>query len=257
RPLGQTDRMAGVVGPDPDNDRAATLHLLHGELDHAEVLVVIEGRRLACGAAHDEPVRAVLDEVVHEAHGGLLVETTGIVERRHHRGQDRAEIRGHLGDYPVLRARPLLALPTGCLVRARLLEGGAGTTGACSPGSGSAPASREARRTLRQSWSTPDSACCRDSITGIERLTCSSTDSMIGSARSTFAFRRATSSLKRLIAAVTSAARSIARGNESPTLPGATSALRSTSSPRRRSLGSGSSGTRPSLEPCSPGAALS
>ena len=45
-----------------------------GELDQAQVLLVVERRRLAGGAADDEAVRAVRRQMVHQADERLLVD---------------------------------------------------------------------------------------------------------------------------------------------------------------------------------------
>ena len=94
--LGEVDRVAGVVRSDAGDDRALAPHLLDGEADHPEVLFVVERRRLAGRAADHQPVRAVLDQVVHQRDGGILVDVPVGVERGDHRSQDRAEVDGHL-----------------------------------------------------------------------------------------------------------------------------------------------------------------
>jgi hypothetical protein len=56
------------------------------------VPVVGQRRGLAGRARHDEAVRAVVGEMAHERHEGLLVDAALGVEGRHDRRQDRAEI---------------------------------------------------------------------------------------------------------------------------------------------------------------------
>jgi hypothetical protein len=65
-----------------------------GELDEVEQLRVGQRGRLAGGSADDEPVRPVVDEVVHQVGGGGLVDAPVGVERRDHRGDDGAELHG-------------------------------------------------------------------------------------------------------------------------------------------------------------------
>ena len=55
RALGQMHGMAGVVGAHAGDDRAAALHLLDGEGDHAQVLLVGQRRGLAGRAADTSP----------------------------------------------------------------------------------------------------------------------------------------------------------------------------------------------------------
>jgi hypothetical protein len=93
--FGQLDGVARVVRPHARDDRAPPAHLFDSELDEPEVLLVVHRRRLARRATDHQPLRAVLDQVVHQPHGRLLVDAPGRVEGRDHRGQDRAEIRAH------------------------------------------------------------------------------------------------------------------------------------------------------------------
>ena len=87
--------MAGVVGADAGNHRSASAHRLHHHSDHPQVLLVGERRGLAGGSAHDDSVGAVLEQMLHEACRGLLVEASLRVEGGHHRGQDCAELHCH------------------------------------------------------------------------------------------------------------------------------------------------------------------
>ncbi len=96
--LRELDRVAGVVGADPGDHRLPRViraHLVDHELDEAEVLVVIERRRLTGGSAHHDTVTAVAEEVLKQRRGGRLIHLAGGIEGRHHRGQDRAEVQCH------------------------------------------------------------------------------------------------------------------------------------------------------------------
>ncbi len=112
RPLGELDRMVRVVGSDAGDDRAASAHLLDRELDHPEVLLIGQGRRLAGGPAHHQPVGAAVHKVVHQRHGRVLVDAQVRVERRDHRGQDRSQVARHgviIAIRPEGRALPVRA----------------------------------------------------------------------------------------------------------------------------------------------------
>jgi hypothetical protein len=59
--LGHLDRVGGRVGARAGHDPDAAAGRLDHELDHAVVLVVTQGRRLAGGPAGDQSVGAVTD----------------------------------------------------------------------------------------------------------------------------------------------------------------------------------------------------
>src|SRR5207248_3873961 len=77
------------------NDGGAIPDRPERDADQLEPLVVGEGRRLARGAGDDEPVRAVLDEVVRERGEAVEVDRSVRAERRGDRRQDFAEHSSH------------------------------------------------------------------------------------------------------------------------------------------------------------------
>jgi len=97
----EVHRVGGVVRPGAGHDRRLVADLVHHHLHQPQLLRVVERRRLAGGAGHHEPVRAVIDEVAGEAADRVLAQRAARIERRHHRGQDRAEVGGggHRADY--------------------------------------------------------------------------------------------------------------------------------------------------------------
>ena len=79
--------------PVPATTVARPPELVHAGLEQAQLLLVVEGRRLAGRAGDHDAVGAVVDQMAHQAAGGALVDGAAVVERRHHRGQDRARVR--------------------------------------------------------------------------------------------------------------------------------------------------------------------
>ena len=65
--------------------------LAGGELDEADVLVVVERGGLPGGAADDHAVGPVVGEVAQHGDEGVLVDVLGVVERRDDGGQDGPE----------------------------------------------------------------------------------------------------------------------------------------------------------------------
>ena len=69
-------------------------HLRDRELPEADLLLVGEGRSLPGGPREHQPVRAVVEQVAHEADGGRLVETPVRVEGCDHRREYASD--GHV-----------------------------------------------------------------------------------------------------------------------------------------------------------------
>ena len=90
--------MGRVVRPRAGDHRRGVADLVHDDLDQPQLLGVVEGGRLAGRAGHDQAVGAVLDEMTREAPRGVLAHGAVGVERRHHRGEDRAKVGG--GGHP-------------------------------------------------------------------------------------------------------------------------------------------------------------
>ena len=88
RRLGKMDRVARVVGAGTGDDRGTVADLGHGQRDERDVLLVGHRRRLARGAGDDDAVGPVIEQVVPQPHGGVLVDAAVRGERRDRSGQD-------------------------------------------------------------------------------------------------------------------------------------------------------------------------
>ena len=87
----ELDAVARVVGARAGDDRRPAGDRLEDGAEHRGLLVVGECRRLAGRAGDDEAVRAVGQQVEGELAERLVIDIERRRERRHHRGDDRAE----------------------------------------------------------------------------------------------------------------------------------------------------------------------
>ena len=94
--------------PVPATTVAAAAELVHRGLEQAQLLLVVEGRRLARRAGDHDAVGAVVDEMAHQVASRAFVDGAVRVERRHHRGQDRAEVRAGGHAQPIIPAWPVV-----------------------------------------------------------------------------------------------------------------------------------------------------
>ena len=92
--LGQLDAVRGVVGARAGDDAGPVAHRLQHGPQQGELLGVGGGRRLAGGARYHQAVAAGVDQVVRQAGRGRDVQGAVGSERRHHRGQQRAQSGG-------------------------------------------------------------------------------------------------------------------------------------------------------------------
>ena len=90
--LGQLDRVAGVVGAGAADHRRLVADLVDYRRQQRDVLLVVEGRRLAGRAGDDDAVRAVLDQVGGELPRRRLVDRPARLEGGRHRRQDSADL---------------------------------------------------------------------------------------------------------------------------------------------------------------------
>ena len=91
--LGEVRGVARVVGPRAGEDRLLAAELGGDRAHEADVLVVgsCASPRLG-GAADDEPVRALLEQVAGERDAGLVVDAAVGAERRDHRREEAADL---------------------------------------------------------------------------------------------------------------------------------------------------------------------
>ena len=95
RRLGQVDRMRRRIRAGAGDDGRAVADGLDRRADQVEPLGVLEGRALARRAGDDDPVGAVVDEVLRKPLEGVEVDRAVGAERRHDRGEHAPE---HAGD---------------------------------------------------------------------------------------------------------------------------------------------------------------
>jgi hypothetical protein len=86
--------MPRVVGPGAADDDALVAELIDDQLDQPEMLLVAHRRRLAGRAGHDQPVRAVAEQVAADGDRPLLVDGTVGTEGRDH-GREQAFVGTH------------------------------------------------------------------------------------------------------------------------------------------------------------------
>ena len=89
--LCEVDRVAGVVGSGPGDDRVSRADLFQRRLVEREPLLVGQRRCLPGRAGDHDPVRAVVDEVTAERAEAIEGDRAAIRERRHGRGEECAE----------------------------------------------------------------------------------------------------------------------------------------------------------------------
>ena len=112
RCLGQRDRVAGVVGARAADHRSPAADLVDHRAQQRDVLLVVEGRRLARRPGDDDAVRAVLDQVGRELSRRGLVHPAVGVERGRHRGQDSFDLRHRRQGIQIVRTQSSFSSPT-------------------------------------------------------------------------------------------------------------------------------------------------
>ena len=90
--LGQLARVAGVVGAGAADQQRVLADLGPHRAEQLDRLLVGQGRALAGGAADDQPVRAVLEQVRGEPPRRVRVDRPVLVERRRHRRDHASRI---------------------------------------------------------------------------------------------------------------------------------------------------------------------
>ena len=91
RLLGEVDRVGGRVRPGAGDHRATVAHGLDRRRVECHPLLVRQSRRLAGRARYDDPVRAVVEEVIGERAEAVEVDRAVVAKRGDDRGQDLAE----------------------------------------------------------------------------------------------------------------------------------------------------------------------
>ena len=92
--LGQMDGVPRVVGARATDDRRLVPELTRDQCDEAEVLLIGHRRRLTRGPGHDQPVRAVREQVAADCDRALLIDGAISTEGRDH-GREQAFVGTH------------------------------------------------------------------------------------------------------------------------------------------------------------------
>ena len=80
--LGQLNGVCGVVGTRAGNDRNTVVDILTAPGNGFAMLLIVQGRCLAGGAADNDGIRAVCDLVVDDLAEFFVIDLTGGLERR-------------------------------------------------------------------------------------------------------------------------------------------------------------------------------
>ena len=94
RCAGQVDRMRSGVRARSGDHRRALAESVDRDAEELESLVVGEGRALPCGARDDDPVGAVLDQMLRKFAEAFVVDRAVLLEWRDDRSQNLAQ-HGH------------------------------------------------------------------------------------------------------------------------------------------------------------------